>query len=327
VERHISSWLSDKKTSFLPARVALRQRNFLMPSIRVHNASMTRNLDIALLRAFVTTAEHGSMTAAGFALHLTQGAVSQQIARLEALSGPLFSRDHRDLRLTLAGERLLGNARRLLAFHDALLAEMTESTVEGPVRLGAPQDLVATLLGPILKGYAHAHPQVELTLMCAASPDLLRAIERGEIDIALIEELPGTSRGECLSIERLVWVGAKGGTANQKRPLSISMVAETCVFRPLVYNELRKLDVSWRTVFENGSIDATAATVRSDLAVTVWLASTVPPELDILPPESGLPQLPDFAINLHLSPNQNPPVVTELARHMRDRLARFLQSV
>jgi DNA-binding transcriptional LysR family regulator len=287
---------------------------------------MARNLDIALLRAFVTTAGHGSMTAAGHVLHLTQGAVSQQIARLEALSGPLFFRDHRDLRLTSAGERLLGSAQRLLASHDALWTAMTEGTVEGTVRLGAPQDLVGTLLGPILKAYAQAHPQVELTLLCAASPDLLRSLKRGEIDIALVEELPGTSRGECLAIERLVWVGARGGMAHQKRPLPVSMVAETCAFRPTVLNALRKHELPWRTVFENGSIDTTAATVRSDLAVTAWLASTVPPELHILPPESGLPHLPGFAINLHLSPNQNSPAANELARHVRDGLARFRQS-
>ncbi len=47
-------------------------------------------------------------------------------------------------------------------------------------------------------------------------------------------------------------------------------------------------------MFENGNIDATVATVRSDLAVTTWLASTVPADLDILPSESGLPPLTEF---------------------------------
>ena len=284
---------------------------------------MTRNLDIALLRAFVTTAEHGSMTAAGNTLHLTQGAVSQQIARLESLSGSLFLRGHRDLRLTSAGERLLGHARQLLAFHDALWTEMSAGITEGKVRLGAPHDLMGTLLGPILKRYAQAHPQVELILVCAASPELMQTLKRGEIDIALIEESPGSSRGECLAIDRLVWVGAKGGVAHRKSPLPISMVSETCAFRAPVFEELRKRELSWRTVFENGSIDATAATVRSDLAITAWLASTVPSELDILTPERHLPELPDFAINLHFSAGQNSPEVTALARHLREGLARL----
>ena len=55
------------------------------------------------------------MTAAANALHLTQGAVSQQVKRLEeALGCSLFERDRRGLRLTRAGERLFGKGKRLL---------------------------------------------------------------------------------------------------------------------------------------------------------------------------------------------------------------------
>ncbi|MCA8019740.1 LysR substrate-binding domain-containing protein [Burkholderia metallica] len=284
---------------------------------------MTRHLDIALLRAFVTVADHRSMTAASRALHLTQGAISQQIARLETLSGPLFVREHRNLLLTADGERLLGHARRLLALHDALLTDMTAGAVEGAVRVGAPQDLVAACLAPILKGYAQAHPQVALTLVCAASPELRRGLAQGELDVALIEAPVGPSRGECVAVDRLVWVGAKGGTAYRHTPLPVSLVAPTCAFRPAVLDALRGCDRAWRTVFENGSIDATAATVRSDLAVTAWLASTVPADLDILPAASGLPALPNFSINLHLPRGQRTPAATELARHLRNGFARL----
>ncbi|WP_175909512.1 MULTISPECIES: LysR substrate-binding domain-containing protein [unclassified Burkholderia] len=284
--------------------------------------SMVRNLDIALLRAFVTVADHGSMTAASRALHLTQGAISQQVARLETLSGPLFVREHRNLLLTADGERLLAQARRLLAAHDALLTDMTAGAMEGAVRIGAPQDLVGSCLAPILKGYAHAHPQVTLSLVCAASPELRKSLRQGEIDVALIEAPVGPSRGECVAVDRLVWVGAKGGSAHLRTPLPVSMVDRTCAFRPTVLDALRACDRAWRTVFENGSIDATAATVRSDLAVTVWLASTVPADLDILPADCGLPALPNFAINLHLPRGQHTPAAAELARHLRNGFAR-----
>ncbi|ABK11309.1 MULTISPECIES: LysR substrate-binding domain-containing protein [Burkholderia] len=284
---------------------------------------MTRNLDLALLRAFVSVADHRSMTAAGHALHLTQGAISQQVARLEMLSGPLFVREHRNLLLTAAGERLLEQARRLLAAHDALLAELTAGAVEGTVRVGAPQDLVGTCLAPILKSYTHAHPRVALTLVCAASPELRRGLTHGNLDVALIEAPVGSSRGECIAVDRLVWVGAKGGTAHRHSPLPVSMVAQTCAFRPTVLDALRGCDRPWRTVFENGSFDATAATVRADLAVTVWLASTVPPDLEILPAGGGLPALPNFSINLHVPRGQHTPAATELARYLRNGFARL----
>ncbi|WP_192260153.1 LysR family transcriptional regulator [Mesorhizobium caraganae] len=284
---------------------------------------MIRNLDMALIRTFVTVADKASMTAAANALHLTQGAVSQQVRRLEeALGCSLFERDRRGLRLTRPGERLFGKAKRLLGLNDEIWTEMAGTDVAGQVRLGVPYDLVGTLLAPVLKAYAEAYPRVEISLLCAASPDLTAALAAGTIDLAVIEERVGPSAGECLVIDRLVWVGAKGGVARAKRPLPVSIVADTCAFRPVVLSALNEHGLEWRTVFENGNIDATTATVRSDLAVTTWLASTVPADLDILPSDSGLPPLPNFSINLHLPKFGAAPAAQEFARYIRDGLAR-----
>ncbi|WP_192182834.1 LysR substrate-binding domain-containing protein [Mesorhizobium amorphae] len=284
---------------------------------------MIRNLDTALIRTFVTVADKASMTAAANALHLTQGAVSQQVKRLEDLLGSsLFERDRRGLKLTRAGERLFGKGKRLLSLNDEIWAEMVGEAVSGQVRLGVPYDLVGTLLAPVLKTYAGTYPQIEISLHCASSPELAAALAAGTIDLAVIEEQVGPSAGECLLIDRLVWVGARGGVARQKRPLPVSMVADTCAFRPAVISALDEHGLEWRTVFENGNIDATTATVRSDLAVTTWLASTVPGDLEILSADAELPALPNFAINLHLPKHGIEPAAREFAAHIRDGLAR-----
>ena len=156
---------------------------------------------------------------------------------------------------------------------------------------------------------------------------MAKALAKGKVDLSVVEEPVGLSTGECLSVERLVWAGARAGTAHLKRPLPVSMVADTCAFRPAVLTALREHDLTWRTVFENGGIEATAATVRADLAVTAWLASTVPPELDILSAGSGLPELPNFAITL-LPPRHGAGTATmEFARHIRDGLVRHRHAI
>ncbi len=283
---------------------------------------MARNLDTSLIRTFVAIADTASMTAAANVLHLTQGAVSQQVKRLEeALGCSLFERDRRGLRLTLAGERLFGRAKRLLSLNDEIWAEMTTDAVEGRVRLGVPPDLVGTRLAPVLKAYSDAFPRVEVSLLCGPSPDMARALAAGRVDLAVVEEPVGPSAGECLCVERLVWAGAKAGAAHLRRPLPLSMVAATCAFRPAVLATLGKHDLAWRTVFENGSMEATVATVRADLAVSAWLASTVPSDLNILPAGSGLPELPNFAVSLHV-PRHQTRATTELACYIRDRLVR-----
>ncbi|WP_158814844.1 LysR family transcriptional regulator [Methylocapsa sp. S129] len=280
---------------------------------------MNRNLDTALIRSFVTVAETASMTAAANALHLTQGAISQQIKRLEeTFECALFERDRRGLKLTNAGERLLGKARRLLGLNDEIWAELTTPAFTGEIKLGLPYDLVTTYLPPVLKTYAQAFPQVEISLVCLTSPMLAEALAAGEIDLAVIEEPVGRSNGECLSIERLVWVGCKGGEAYMKRPLPISIVSDTCAFRPVVFDALRRQGLAWRSVYANGSVEAITATVMTDLAVTASLASTVPYGLDVLGADSGLPELASFAINLHLPRTDANPIAQGLARHIRD---------
>jgi hypothetical protein len=68
-----------------------------MLGINIFNDNMYRNLDLQLIRTFCTVAQHGSMTVAGNILAQTQGAVSQQVKRLEeTMDCLLFVRDRRD---------------------------------------------------------------------------------------------------------------------------------------------------------------------------------------------------------------------------------------
>ena len=298
-----------------------------MPGIRLYNANMARNLDIDLLRTFVAVADHASMTAAANARHLTQGAISQQVRRLEEmLKTRLFARDRPGLKLTRAGEQLLAKTRRLLALNDDIWSEMTAGAVEGEVRLGLPYDLVAPSVAPVMKDFALAFPQVEVSLVCASSPELIAALVQGTVDLALIEEPVGRTAGEPLRIERLVWVGARNGGAYLKQPLPVSLVAESCAFRPAILSALQDEGRQWRTLFESGNIEATTATVRADLAVTAWLASTVPADLEILGPDKAPTSLPNFAINLHLPKGKPSRQAQELARALRASFARLPQA-
>jgi DNA-binding transcriptional LysR family regulator len=284
---------------------------------------MVRNLDVALLRTFAAVADRRSMTGASQALHLTQGAVSQQIARLEALVGEtLLHRPPRGVRLTSAGERLLGHARALLALNDEIWSEIEGGVVAGPVRLGLPYDLVSTHFALALKSYCEAFPQVDLTLFCLPSPDLLEAVSNGQLDVAVVEELLGAESGETLAVDRLAWVGARGGRAHGRTPLPLSLVAETCVFRPLVLAALAKARRTCRTVFENGGLEATRTMVRMDLAISAWLATTVPSDLAVLSSDVGLPELPSFAVTLHVSQAARGPAFHELTCRLREAMAR-----
>jgi DNA-binding transcriptional LysR family regulator len=280
---------------------------------------MARNIDTALLRAFVGVAETGGMTAAANLLNLTQAAVSQQIKRLEeAFGGELFERDRRGLRLTGSGERLFGRAKRMLALNDEIWADMTTPIYTGQVRLGIPFDIVSSYLPPVLKGFAQAYPKIAISLDCRPSIFLLESLDAGELDLAITTEVGCPPRGESLVTDRLVWAGAKGGSAHRQRPLPIALGSESCAFRPPLLKALTGAGIDWRPVSEISNMDAMNATVQTDLAVGALLSSTVPGNLEILGPGSGLPSLSQFSINLYLPKTSATPIAQELARYIRD---------
>ena len=280
---------------------------------------MTRNIDTALLRAFISVAETGGMTAAASVLNLTQAAVSQQIKRLEeAFEAQLFERDRRGLRLTGAGERLFGKAKRMLALNDEIWAEMTTPIFEGEVRLGIPYDLVNSYLPPVLKSFAQAYPKIQISLECQPSILLLQELDAGRLDLTLTTELVCRPHGESLVTDRLVWAGAKGGGAYRRRPLPLALGDESCAFRPPVFKALDDASIAWRPVSKVSNFDAMNATVQTDLAVMALLATTIPSAFDILSPGCGLPPLPSFSINLYLPKTGATPITEELARHIRE---------
>jgi DNA-binding transcriptional LysR family regulator len=282
---------------------------------------MSRNLDLDLIRTFVAVADSGSMTVAANLLHMTQGAVSQQVKRLEdVLDCLLFVRKTRRLELSRQGEQFLVKARKLLRLNDEIWAEMTGQPLRGALRVGVPYDLV-TRLAPAMKAFAQAHPHVDISLVCASSPELSEAVNSGRVDVSLVEYVASEAEGEVVRVEPLVWVRGRGSDVWQKRPLPLSMVDERCAFRPIVLGALADEGIAWRTVFESGNIEATAATVRAGLAITAWLVSTVPADLETLTPQAaGLPALPPFAICLRL-PAVAQPAAQEFARYVRESMS------
>lgn len=280
----------------------------------------THNLDLALLRAFVEVADTGSMSVASVNLHLTQGAVSQRIKRLEEfLACQLLLRDTQGSRLTLKGQSLLPDARRLLRMHDAFCASSGDRESAAPVRLGLPFDMAGAPLAPLLRAFSNAFPRAEVKIFSAASMDLDQAFVNGKLDLVLSQGPINVELGERLTVDQLVWLGNEA-TAVQ-RPLALCFLTANCAFRDTVLQRLGEENIVGRMVFENTSADTTLTMVRSGLAVTPWLRSLAPEGLILSLPDCGLPTLPTFAVRLQMVDNASSPI-SALADLIRDHFKR-----
>lgn len=117
-----------------------------------------------LLRAFVVTAQLGTISGAAEALHVTQSAVSKQVQELEHWLGiALFARVRKRLQLTPPGQRYLLVVQPLLAQLEAATLELMSTPADGGVlHLSVLPTFGAKWLIPRLPAFQAAHPKVLL---------------------------------------------------------------------------------------------------------------------------------------------------------------------
>jgi LysR family nitrogen assimilation transcriptional regulator len=140
-------------------------------------------------RHFLKVAELGSITRACAALHMTQPALTRQIAALEEEIGhKLFVRHRRGLTLSEAGHILASKATSVLLEIDSLQAELESRASEpsGEISVGMPPSFTWFAGARIIARFAHEFPKVRVTFREASTEELVLAVRSGEIDAAVV---------------------------------------------------------------------------------------------------------------------------------------------
>ncbi len=147
-------------------------------------------VELRHLAALEAVAREGTFGRAAVSLGYTQSAISQQIQTLERLVGErLLERPGgpRAVSLTEAGALLLRHAESIIARLHAAQADMAALSQGhgGALRIGTFQSVGAKVLPEVMRRFLAAWPHVELELRESASDDdLLRFVERGELELA-----------------------------------------------------------------------------------------------------------------------------------------------
>lgn len=282
---------------------------------------MAGPLDLTLLRSFVAVIDCGSIHLAAARVGRSQSAVSMQIKRLEEDVGrPLFQRDGRNLRPNTSGEELLIHARRLLRLSDEAMASLRRPEASGVVRLGLPEDYAAHLVMPMLSQFAQDFPLAEIELTFDSSPLLLRLLETGKLDLALVTRDP-RQPFEVLRRERFAWAAAPDHSAWLRDPLPVALFEAGDLAHRMAIEALQAADRAYRVVSTTHSLLGLTALAEAGLAVVGLVESCVPPGLIRLGEAEGLPPLPVLDLSLVPGPGEPKPV----AGHLLDFLGRELR--
>ncbi len=149
-------------------------------------------MELRHLRYLAAVAEYGTFREAGRRLHVSQSAISEQIADLEdEVGGALLDRGQRATRLTPQGEIFLEEARKTLASADRAV-DLTRRALlgqEGSLAIGFFLWGAGGFFASIIRDFRKLHPAVKLTLFEMHTHEQMEAFQTGKIDLGFTRPL------------------------------------------------------------------------------------------------------------------------------------------
>jgi DNA-binding transcriptional LysR family regulator len=281
-----------------------------------------RILDLNMLHTLVAIADAGSVTAAAERLAYTQSAVSMQLRRLEAsLDVALHEPAGRKIRLTAEGQKLVGYARKMLVLNSEAVDDVQRRQVSGELSLGIPEDY-AFLLTSVLSHFSQRYPAIQLQVICRSSVDLVKQVQDGDLDMAVVTRQVRSPGGEVIRREPLVW--AVGATAQPSLadPIPLALYSPGAdVFRDVAEASLASAGRSWRMAYSSQSMTGLLPVVVAGLAVVVVTRNMLTDQLRVIDERSGMPALQSVEIALHRSIGRPSEPASQLADLIRTHLA------
>jgi DNA-binding transcriptional LysR family regulator len=152
-------------------------------------------MDIAALRSLVAAVEEGSISGAAKRLAVSQPAVSQKLAGLEAALGQqLLVRSRHGVVPTPAGTLVFDHAGRVLSTLAEMQSaiEMLRADVAGRIRVTVNMVFGQAVMGPVLAEMRRRHPALRVDVL---PTDTLIDLEAEAVDIAVRGGATGDHRG------------------------------------------------------------------------------------------------------------------------------------
>ena len=141
------------------------------------------------MRYIVALARERHFGKAAEACHVSQPTLSVALKKVEGQIGaPLFERGTNDIRITMLGERIVDQARRVLdeAVKLEEIAEATGDPMSGQLRVGIIYTIAPYLLPQLIPALNKQAPKMPLFLKEDFTANLIPALKAGELDVIII---------------------------------------------------------------------------------------------------------------------------------------------
>ena len=288
------------------------------------NEINARRLDIDALRALRAIRLHGGVTRAAEALGLTQSAVSHKIKRMETSLGcQLLDRRPGGGMFTSEGAALLDYAAKILDLHDEALISFARSDLAGRILLGLTEDTTCSDLSRILGRFRRQHPHVVVRTKVRMSLVLRAMLERGEMDVAIVQVFAHEVRPTDLVLfrENLHWVKSRELLLAPEGPIPFLSFDDDCFYRRWAIDIGQDGGAELETVFECSSAAGIVAAVNAGLGVALLSDRHLRPDMEIV--DNSLPAPPELVYVVRRAKKTRNPALESLISEIGTEVSRY----
>lgn len=175
-------------------------------------------MNFRVLKAFLVVSRFGNITRASEFLHISQPALSRQIAELEAeLNTRLFERTSRRLTLTANGLLFESRARKLVKIYEEIRDELRQAENEytGLIRFGCVESSVVEFVIDVFTELMQHYPHLTFELYAADGDDIREALDHGNLDMGILLEPVEAAKYESIA---LPWSDRWGIVVSENSP-------------------------------------------------------------------------------------------------------------
>ena len=160
------------------------------------------------LESFIQVARLRSFSVAAQQLHISQPAMSKRIQSLESHLGvSLFDRLGKRVRLTSAGELLVGKANAILDLSRDMERDVGNlaQTVSGRLSMATSHHIGLHRLSPVLQRFTQQYPEVELDIQFEDSEVAHKLVRAGDIELAVVTLNPAGEQEQPDLETKTIW--------------------------------------------------------------------------------------------------------------------------
>ncbi len=210
------------------------------------------------------------------------------------------------------------NARRIVNLLDQTAASLVAPALDGRVRIGIAEEYGASVLSRALGVFGKVHTNVEITVRYAGSYAQKEALERGDLDLAVVFEWERSPRGEVLMVDPTVWATSDVHRMHEQSPVPVALYESAGWCTEFAIHSLESRGHAYRVAYRSDTGSGLKLAVSSGLAIAPLSRSSIPADCRELTEAEGFDNIDSSNVVMYRRRGATSEAVTAMAGAIRE---------